>query len=107
MGLGPTQSSLSPSAKRKRAPPRFEPRLLPISFAWEGLDVSAPCLPWSLVLLWDPHIDGRSFFPVNLSYVSLTLRLAKEPRRARTDFSPQKNLFLNIPNCVHSVFTLF
>ena len=105
MGLGPTQSSLSPSVKC--APLHFEPRLLPISFAWEGLDVSAPCLPWSLVLLWDPHIDGRSFFPVNLSYVSLTLKLAKEPRRARTDFSPQQNLFLYIPNCVHSVFTLF
>lgn len=103
MGLGPTESSLSPSVKR--APPHFEPRLLP--FAWEGLDVSAPCLLWSLVPLWDPHIDRRSFFPVNLSYVSLTLRLDKEPRRARTDFSPQQNLFLNIPNCVHSVFTLF
>ena len=36
-----------------------------------------------------PRRDGSCFFPVNLSYVSLTVRLAKESRRARKDFSPQ------------------
>ena len=58
----------------------------------------------SVQLLWEPRRDGSCFSPVNLSYVSLTVRLAKESRRARKDFSPQQNPQL-CPQHLHFVLT--